>query len=256
VLRASGVTVTFGGIHALDDVDISADPGMVTGLIGPNGAGKTTLFNVITGLQRPTTGSVWLEGVDITRARSGVRARMGMARTFQRLEIFGSMSARDNVLVALETRGGAIRNAAQRREEADRLLGRVGLASQADTFAAVLSTGSARLLELARALARRPKVLLLDEVSSGLDSEESIRVGNLLTELANDGIAVLLVEHDMDMVMSVCRIIHVLDFGMLIASGRPAEIRADPRVQTAYLGSEQSAEDQPEKVTSGEDSDD
>jgi len=237
VLRASGVSVTFGGVRALDGVDISADAGMVTGLIGPNGAGKTTLFNVITGLQRPTSGGVWLDGVDVTRSHAGARARMGLARTFQRLEVFGSMTAHDNVMVALETRGHRMKGS-ERRQEADRLLARVGLTEQAGVFAAVLSTGSARLLELARTLAARPKVLLLDEVSSGLDSEESVRVGDLLGELAAEGIAVLLVEHDMDMVMSICQRIHVLDFGLLIATGTPEEIQADPRVQVAYLGGE------------------
>jgi branched-chain amino acid transport system ATP-binding protein len=235
VLRTSEISVQFGGVQALDRVGFAADAGMVTGLIGPNGAGKTTMFNVITGLQRPNSGRVWLDEVDVTGSRARARARMGIGRTFQRLEVFGSLSARDNVMVALETRRGLVPRS-RRRDQAEELLARVGLSDQATKMAGLLSTGSARLLELARALATKPKVLLLDEVSSGLDSHESVRVGDLMMELAREEMAVLLVEHDMDMVMRVCQQIYVLDFGTLIAAGTPEEIQNNVEVRAAYLG--------------------
>jgi branched-chain amino acid transport system ATP-binding protein len=233
MLRVEEATVTFGGVRALDAIDLDIDSGTVTGLIGPNGAGKTTLFNVITGLQRTRRGRVLFEGRDITKRGPKQRARLGMGRTFQRLELFGSLSARDNVLVALESRGVTGRSA---RQTADELLARVGLTAIADHQADVLPTGTARLLELARALAGEPKVLLLDEPSSGLDNAEGDRMGELLVDLAGAGMAILLVEHDMDLVMRVCSKIYVLDFGVMIASGTPAEVRADRNVQAAYLG--------------------
>lgn len=233
MLRVDEATVHFGGVRALDDVSLVAEAGQVTGLIGPNGAGKTTLFNVITGLQKPVRGRIAIDGRDVTAAGPKQRARMGLGRTFQRLEVFGSLTVADNVLVALENRGLRGREA---RAEGARLLARVGLQAVAASQADVLPTGLARLLELARALACRPKLLLLDEPSSGLDSAESLRLGELIAELAGEGLAVLLVEHDMEMVMSLCRRIHVLDFGRIIASGEPAEVQADPAVQAAYLG--------------------
>ena len=236
MLRVEEVIVNFGGIRALDAVDLDVAAGSVTGLIGPNGAGKTTLFNVITGLQRPGRGRVRLDGRDITRDGPKQRARLGLGRTFQRLELFGSLSARDNVLVALESRGMTGRSG---RRTADQLLERVGLAEVAATQADVLPTGMARLVELARALACEPKVLLLDEPSSGLDNTEADRLGGLLTELAGLGVAILLVEHDMDLVMRICSNVFVLDFGRIISSGTPAQIRGDKNVQAAYLGTEE-----------------
>lgn len=233
MLRVEEVTVSFGGLRALDSVDIEVGRGMVTGLIGPNGAGKTTMFNVVTGLQRPERGRVILDGRDITGDGPKQRARLGLGRTFQRLELFGSLSARDNVLVALESRGMTGRRG---RQLADDLLARVGLATVADRQADVLPTGMARVLELARALACEPKVLLLDEPSSGLDNAEGDQVGDLLAELAGLGMAILLVEHDMELVMRICSKIFVLDFGRMIASGTPEEVRADGNVQAAYLG--------------------
>jgi len=233
MLRVEEISVSFGGLRALDSVDLDVGAGSVTGLIGPNGAGKTTMFNVITGLQRPERGRVILDGRDITGEGSKQRARLGLGRTFQRLELFGSLSARDNVLVALESRGSTGRKG---RQLADDLLTRVGLAAVADRPADVLQTGMARVLELARALACEPKVLLLDEPSSGLDNAEGDRLGDLLTELADLGMAILLVEHDMNLVMRICSKIFVLDFGRMIASGTPAEVRADAQVQAAYLG--------------------
>jgi branched-chain amino acid transport system ATP-binding protein len=229
--------VSFGGVKAIANVGFEVEAGMVTGLIGPNGAGKTTMFNVVTGLQKPNQGRVYLDGVDVTRTGPKRRARLGMARTFQRLEVFGSLSVRDNVLVALESRHG-LSQRSKRAAAADAVLERVGLLSEADTPADVLPTGTARLLEMARCLATEPKVLLLDEVSSGLGTDESTLVGELLVDVARGGVAVLLVEHDMDLVMRICERICVLDFGQLIAAGPPVEIRSDPNVQAAYLGTE------------------
>ncbi len=239
MLQVENVTVAFGGVRALVDVDIDVPAGQVTGLIGPNGAGKTTLFNVITGLQKPQRGRVVLDGADVTAKGPRARARLGMGRTFQRLEVFGSLPALDNVLVAVENCG--VHGGAARRR-AGELLSRLGIAEVAATQADVLPTGLARLLELARALACSPKVLLLDEPFSGLDSTESDRLGDLLDELVSDGLAVLLVEHDMEMVMRLCARIHVLSFGTVIATGSPHEIKADPAVQEAYLGGPVSAE--------------
>jgi len=241
LLRVEGIDVQFGGVRALWGVDLGVAPGAVTGLIGPNGAGKTTLFNVVTGLQAPSRGRVLLGGRDITTAKPQRRARMGIGRTFQRLELFGTLTARENVLMAAETRRSAGEGGAA--VWADSLLERVGLTAVADQPADLLPTGLARLLELARALATRPRLLLLDEPSSGLDEQETDQLGRVLTDLAAEGMAVLLVEHDMRLVMGVCSGVTVLDFGRVIAEGQAEAVRADPLVQAAYLGTaETSAE--------------
>jgi branched-chain amino acid transport system ATP-binding protein len=230
-LAVDQVSVHFGGVAALSGVSLRAEAGAVTGLIGPNGAGKTTLFNVITGLQRPNGGSVSLDGFDVTRMRTYRRARLGMARTFQRLELFSTLSAADNVRVGLEASG---RGAAP--SSALGLLERVGVAEEAAAPVSSLPTGSARLVELARALSTEPKVLLLDEPFSGLNEHERAVLGRLLTSLAAEGRAILLVEHDTDLVLQICSTVHVLDFGHVIASGPPDDIRRNPAVQEAYLG--------------------
>jgi len=237
LLEVDDVVVQFGGVTAVDEARFSIEGGRVTGLIGPNGAGKTTCFNVITGLQRPTSGHVRYDGRDITSTQPHRRAKRGMSRTFQRLEAFGSLSVRDNVRVALDIHHG-LRGLLQRTpaSRVDALLERVGITEYADERADSIPTGTARLLELARALASEPRLLLLDEPSSGLDESETDDFGDLLRDLAGEGRAVLMVEHDMDLVMGVCDEIHVLDFGRVIASGTPAEIRANRRVQEAYLG--------------------
>jgi branched-chain amino acid transport system ATP-binding protein len=222
--------VTFGGVAALNDVSIEVVDGQVTGLIGPNGAGKTTMFNVISGLQRPNRGSVHLADEDVTKFGPHRRARLGLARTFQRLELFGSLSARENVQVGIDAS----------RESGDLtaqgLLHRVGVDQDADRQVSTLPTGEARLVELARALAINPSLILLDEPCSGLDDNETKLLGELLRELASERRSVLIVEHDMDLVLRICDRIYVLDFGEIIASGTPAEVRRDPVVQAAYLG--------------------
>jgi branched-chain amino acid transport system ATP-binding protein len=237
LLSAEDIVVRFGGVAALQAATVAVEPGRVTGLIGPNGAGKTTLFNVVTGLQEPTSGRVVFDRVDITHRSPFRRARMGIARTFQKLEAFSSLSARDNVLVAAEQRTAWDRSGFDTAAVADQLLERVGIADVANYMVGTLPTGTARRVELARALATRPKVLLLDEPSSGLNEEETEAMAALLRELVSDGLAVLLVEHDMPFVMSTCAHIHVLDFGRVIATGSPADIQRDRAVQAAYLGS-------------------
>ena len=230
-LAVESVMVRFGGLQALDDVSLRVAPGAVTGLIGPNGAGKTTLFDVVTGLRRPQGGRVLLDGDDVTSLAPHQRARRGIARTFQRLELFGTLSALENVQLAAEARRRHGATAV-----AEELLGRVGLAGREGEAADLLPTGQARLLELARALATAPSVLLLDEPSAGLDEAESKALGGVLSGLAAEGLAVLLVEHDVSLVMELCHHVVVLDAGVVIARGTPEAVRADPVVQHAYLG--------------------
>jgi len=255
-LVARNVSVRFGGVQALHDVSLEVQAGKVTGLIGPNGAGKTTLFDVMTGLRRPDSGQVVLGGRDVTSLGPHLRARLGVGRTFQRLELFWSLSVADNVRVGAESRvqwwrWDSVRRSV-RRYGTDRagdpgslvfgatavnaLLDRVGLTGLGDARTDILSTGSARRVELARALAIGPSVLLLDEPGSGLDNAESWALGDLLTDLARDGMAVLLVEHDMNLVMKVCDTVAVIDAGAVIGRGTATEVRDDPAVQAAYLG--------------------
>jgi branched-chain amino acid transport system ATP-binding protein len=236
VLAVDHVSVTFGGVHALTDVDLTVDADSVTGLIGPNGAGKTTLFNVISGLQAPVRGRVTLDDRDITELKPYQRARLGIGRTFQRLEVFGSLTVRDNVRVSAEILKSWSRDAPDPGSVADDLLDRIDLRAVADVRADELPTGLARLVELGRALAVRPKVLLLDEPSAGLDDAETNRLAALLKEVSRGGLAVLVVEHDVPFVVEVCSRIHVLDFGRMLAVGTPREIQRSAAVQAAYLG--------------------
>jgi len=231
LLYVDQIMVRFGGVMAVSGATLMARTGQVTGLIGPNGAGKTTLFNVISGIQEPTAGSVSIDGEDVTRLAPHRRAQRGVARTFQRLELFSSLTVRDNIRVAAEL--AMLTNVTSTVEK---LIARVGLAEVADRTAGDLPTGSARLVEIARALATKPKLLLLDEPASGLSDIESEHLGHLLRSLADEGLGVLLVEHDMDLVMRVCDHIFVLDLGVVIAEGSPSEIRQDARVLEAYLG--------------------
>ena len=239
LLVVDDVVVQFGGVTAVNHASFVAEAGRVTGLIGPNGAGKTTCFNVISGLQKPTRGKVRFNGRNVSHTPVHRRAKRGMGRTFQRLEAFGSLTVRDNVRVAHDIHAGLlglVRPARGGRLQIDGLLERVGISAYADERADSIPTGVARLLELARCLACDPQLLLLDEPSSGQDESETEAFGELLRDLASEGRGILMVEHDMALVMSVCDEIHVLDFGEVIATGAPAEVRNDPRVQQAYLG--------------------
>ena len=243
LLETIDVKVRFGGNVALDDVSISVEPASITGLIGPNGAGKTTLFNAITGLQSLSGGQVLLNGKDVTKLAPHKRARQGLARTFQRLELFTSLSVRDNVRVAGEIRnrwslGGGRTDA---NAEADRIIELVGLSDVADREVGEIPTGQARVVELARGLMIQPTLLLLDEPASGQTEDETEAFGHLLRKLATeDGLGICLVEHDMALVMDVCETIHVLEFGRIISSGTAEHVRNDPVVIDAYLGAPES----------------
>jgi branched-chain amino acid transport system ATP-binding protein len=239
LLQARDINVTFGGHRALVDVSLDADAAKVTGLIGPNGAGKTTCFNVLSGLQPPDSGHVHFDDEEISSVPAFKRGRLGMARSFQRIEVFGSLTVFENVLVAAEIRRRWSRGSkddGDAREESEHIVDLVGLRKVHDQRVDSIPTGLARLTELARGLATRPRLFLLDEPSSGLDDEETEAFGELLIKLAKDGLAILLVEHDIDLVMQVCDHIHVLEFGQIIARGTAKQIRNDKRVQKAYLG--------------------
>ena len=238
LLETSGVVVRFGGNVAVNDVTLDIRAGAVTGLIGPNGAGKTTLYNCITGMQRPDSGSIAFDGEDITRLAPGKRARKGMARTFQRLELFLSLSVRDNLRVAGDIVRANGNRKLDREGETDRVLELTGLTDIADLDVSDIPTGRARVVEVARALMTRPRLLLLDEPASGQTEHETERFAEMLQGLADDGLAVCLVEHDLPLVMGLCSRIHVLDHGVLIASGTPTEVQASPAVIEAYIGTE------------------
>jgi len=230
-LRVDDVAVGFGGRLALDGVTLAAEAGTITGLIGPNGAGKTTLFNVICGLQPPSRGRVHIGERDVTALPPFKRARHGLARTFQRLELFGLLTVRENVRLAAQVARSADPDAT-----ADALLARLGVTHLAEARADRLPTGQARVAELARALATGPSVLLLDEPASGQDERETAAFADVLRDVAGDGVAVVLVEHDVQLVMDVCARVYVLDLGEVLAVGTPAEVQRDDAVLTAYLG--------------------
>jgi branched-chain amino acid transport system ATP-binding protein len=234
MLEVRTVTVRFGGLTAVDNVSLSIPEGTVAAVIGPNGAGKSTLVNVAAGIQRPAAGRVFLAGEDVTRLPAHKRAGRGLARTFQRLEVFGTLSVRDNLLVAAEARRAT--RPVRANAVVDQLLDDLGLAHLADQLADTQPTGIQRLVELGRALALKPRVLLLDEASSGLSRYETQQVSGQLKRLSADGLTVVLVEHDMPFVLSTCGHIAMLDHGVLVAEGTPAQVCAMPVVQEAYLG--------------------
>jgi branched-chain amino acid transport system ATP-binding protein len=251
-LEVRSVTVRFGGITALDDVSLTAAPRRVTGIIGPNGAGKTTLLNVLCGLVRPESGQIRFDGRELTRLRPHKLAALGIARTLQGVGLFDGLSVAENVMVGgtIHARAGfwsglfglprSDRDERQLRKLAVESLDRVGAADLADASPGTLAYGLRKRVALARALIARPRLLLLDEPASGLAESELPELGDLISRLTDDT-SVVVIEHRMDLMMSVCHTITVLDFGKVIADGTPAEVQASPAVTAAYLGVEAEA---------------
>ncbi|MDR2161110.1 MAG: ABC transporter ATP-binding protein [Desulfovibrio sp.] len=249
LLSLRGLSKSFGGLVAVAHVSLELEADAVIGLIGPNGAGKTTLFNLITGNQRPDSGGIFFDGRDITGLPTHAVVRLGIARTFQNIRLFQSMSLLENVLAGRHCRlraglaASLLRPPFQRREERQAVrrardeLAFVGLEEQRDKPAGGLSHGSQRLLEIARALATDPRFLILDEPAGGMNGQETAALMELIAAIRSRGVSVLLIEHDMNLVMKVCRRIVVLEYGVVIAQGAPEHIKRDPAVIEAYLGS-------------------
>jgi branched-chain amino acid transport system ATP-binding protein len=248
ILELKGLTRRFGGLIAVNDISMSLQPGEIRGLIGPNGAGKTTLLHLIGGQTRPSSGAVVFGGSDVTRYRPDQRATRGIRRTFQNLKLFPDMTVLENVMVGFHTQtrseviAALLRMRSQRREEkmiyeeAYRVLERMGLLEHALKPAGSLAYGHRRLLEVARALIARPRILLLDEPCAGLNSSESLEFVHLIRRIQADGVTIVLVEHHMDVVMLACQIITVLNYGEMLAEGTPEHVRGHAGVREAYLG--------------------
>ncbi len=245
LLEARALTVSYGGIRANDGIDLDCEAGKVVGLIGPNGAGKTTFIDAITGFAPVTGGSVTFDGRDLATASPSARARLGLTRTFQSLELFEDLTVRDNMLASAERStwwsffGDVVWPARRRGDVADRVdwaLDTVGMRSAVDAMPGQLSHGQRKLIAMARALAARPKLVLLDEPAAGLDPTESRALGALMRAVLDEGISLFIIDHDMGLMLTVCDDLYVLDFGKIIAHGTPEVIRDDPAVIAAYLG--------------------
>jgi branched-chain amino acid transport system ATP-binding protein len=251
VLRVEAVSKSFGGVRAVSDVSLSITRNRLTGLIGPNGAGKTSLLNLISGLYRPTSGRIFFQGADVTRADPEELVARGLTRTFQNLQIFGKLTVCENVMVAAQARDmkrllplclptvRARRLEAEGRERAEAALARVGLEKEAHRLADGQPYGVLKRLELARALALEPTCLLLDEPAAGCNPTEANELKDLIRAVADAGVTVVVVEHNMRLIMSICEEIFVLDRGALLTSGSPKTVQADSRVIAAYLGKEE-----------------
>jgi branched-chain amino acid transport system ATP-binding protein len=241
-LVARGISVSFGGVRAVVDVDLEVRPGELVGLIGPNGAGKTTFIDAITGFV-PHLGTVAIDGNDVTGRSAHVRARNGMSRTWQAIELFDDLTVRENLTVsavhpsAWTTVKEVLARTVVMSDEVEAALRVFGLGGFADVTPSELTQGQRKLVAVARALAARPKLLCLDEPAAGLDAQESVAFGRQLRQIVDGGTPTLLVDHDMGLVLGICDRIVVLEFGKVIATGTPDEVRADPAVVTAYLGS-------------------
>ncbi len=248
MLELIGITQLFGGVTALHDLSFTVKADEITGVIGPNGAGKTTLFNIVTGIYRQTSGRVLFEGQDISGMPAEKLASRGMVRTFQNIELFGQMTVLENVMVGLHSRSSSglfacsfrmpwsIREERRIREEAMQWLEFVGIVELSGVMAGNLPFGKGRLLEIARAMACRPRFLLLDEPAAGLNSKETLGLAELIRRIREQGVTVMLVEHDMELVMDICDRIVVLNLGRKLAEGTPREIQDNPQVIAAYLG--------------------
>jgi branched-chain amino acid transport system ATP-binding protein len=244
LLQVDGLGINYGGMHANKDVDLAVERGRLVGLIGPNGAGKTSFLDAVSGFAPASEGKISFDGTDVTHAPPHRRARAGIGRTFQAVELFDDLTVGENLLVAAEPKRwytAAVdlvvpRRSREAHERCSEALAAVGLEEVVDWLPSELSNGQRKLVGVARALARRPQLLLLDEPAAGLDTDESLALGKVMRRLVDEGLAILLIDHDMGLVLGVCDEIYVLDFGRLIAHGDPARIKSDPAVITAYLG--------------------
>jgi branched-chain amino acid transport system ATP-binding protein len=254
LLEVKNVTKRFGGVVANRNVSFTIEEGKITGLIGPNGAGKSTMFNTVSAVFPPSEGEIWFQDKRIDSLPAFQIANLGISRTFQNLQVFKKMTVIENVMVGLHTRtssgmfAAALKFPKSKKEEdfiyqnAFEILTNVGIDELCDVVAGSLSLGKLRLLELARALATKPKLLLLDEIAAGLNHQETLEMGKLILKIKDDGVSIFIVEHDMDLVMRICDKIIVLDQGEKIAEGTPKEIQNNQRVIEAYLGADDSEE--------------